>query len=157
MSLLTVTRKSLRTYVFLVVFVCALATFTLIPISIADLAGRTPVEAQQTVPSYVIFHTAPPSDSNPELSEARLDFDLHPELPAFTQQHPTSSPPTHVFGSDGLLQVNIDGRHPILDLIDRAEHDWNAKFARASRTLPEAVHEYRRRYGRAPPPGFDRW
>ncbi|KAG0702517.1 glycosyl transferase family 90-domain-containing protein, partial [Suillus ampliporus] len=65
--------------------------------------------------------------------------------------------PAHTFRPDGLLQVNPGGRHPILDLIARAEEEWDAKLAHASQTLPEAVHEYHRRYARAPPLGFDRW
>lgn len=38
-----------------------------------------------------------------------------------------------------------------------AEAAWNDKLSRASKTLEEAVTEYRRRYGRAPPLGFDKW
>ena len=63
----------------------------------------------------------------------------------------------HKFRSDGLLEVNQDGAHPIYELISRAEEEWEAKLERASKTLDEAVAEYRRRYGRAPPKGFDIW
>ncbi|GAA6063769.1 hypothetical protein JCM10212_006265 [Sporobolomyces blumeae] len=47
--------------------------------------------------------------------------------------------------------------HPIHYLIREAEAAWNDKVSRQSRTLAEAVAEYRRRYGIAPPRGFDRW
>ncbi|GAA5880142.1 hypothetical protein JCM16303_001228 [Sporobolomyces ruberrimus] len=47
--------------------------------------------------------------------------------------------------------------HPIHYLIQEAEKSWNKKVARQSRTLEEAVAEYRRRYGQAPPRGFDLW
>lgn len=47
--------------------------------------------------------------------------------------------------------------HPILTLIQRAEHDWAHKVARQSTTLEAAVSEYRRRYKRNPPKGFDQW
>ena len=63
----------------------------------------------------------------------------------------------HRYMRDGLLEVNEDGRHPIYELIARAEAAWEEKVKAASKTLPEAVREYRRRYGRAPPLGFDSW
>ncbi|KAH7890255.1 glycosyl transferase family 90-domain-containing protein [Phlebopus sp. FC_14] len=75
-----------------------------------------------------------------------------PEVP---QVPPLSAP--HIFRPDGLLAVNPQGRHPILDLIEDAERKWNEKLDRASKTFDQAVQEYRRRYHRPPPPGFDRW
>lgn len=68
-----------------------------------------------------------------------------------------ASLPSHYFHPDGLLLVNPDGRHPIYDLVERAESAWNAKLHRASTTYKQLVFEYRRRYKRAPPPGFDKW
>ncbi|ORY32301.1 glycosyl transferase family 90-domain-containing protein [Naematelia encephala] len=65
--------------------------------------------------------------------------------------------PQHNFRSDGLLEVNSQGQHPIFDLVERAKRTWANKQARASQTLGQAVDEYRRRYGRPPPKGFDRW
>jgi hypothetical protein len=58
---------------------------------------------------------------------------------------------------NGLLQANPAGRHPILDLVADAEREWDAMLARQSKSLDEAVAEYKRRYGRRPPRGFDRW
>jgi hypothetical protein len=77
----------------------------------------------------------------------------------------TNSPPPdhahafqpHKWRPDGLLEVNPNGRHPIFDLIERAEKEWESKLAQQSKSLDEAVAEYRRRYGRSPPKGFDRW
>ncbi|KAJ6551291.1 glycosyl transferase family 90-domain-containing protein [Mycena capillaripes] len=63
----------------------------------------------------------------------------------------------HIFGDDGLLEVNPGGIHPIFELIRRAEDAWSAKLSRASTTFPQAVAEYRRRYKRDPPKGFDDW
>jgi hypothetical protein len=48
-------------------------------------------------------------------------------------------------------------RHPIVELRDRAKREWDAKLARQSKTLEDAVNEYRRRYKRRPPIGFDKW
>ena len=53
--------------------------------------------------------------------------------------------------------MNPDGAHPILELIKNAEDKWQKKLERASKTLEEAVVEYKRRYKRAPPKGFDDW
>jgi hypothetical protein len=63
----------------------------------------------------------------------------------------------HTVTPDGLLVVNPRGPHPIFQLIRDAEIAWEAKRARASTTLDAAVAEYRRRYRRAPPLGFDKW
>lgn len=74
-------------------------------------------------------------------------------------QRPPSTPQLgkHRYRPDGLLETNMDGPHPIYELIARAERDWEAKLQRASRTLEEAVEEYKRRYARRPPKGFDLW
>lgn len=48
-------------------------------------------------------------------------------------------------------------RHPIHDLINNATREWDAKRARQSKTLVEAVREYKRRHKRNPPKGFDKW
>ena len=61
----------------------------------------------------------------------------------------------HRFLADGLVEVNEDGAHPIYELISRAEQEWENKLKRASKTLAQAVNEYRRRYKRHPPKGFD--
>lgn len=47
--------------------------------------------------------------------------------------------------------------HPIHGLVADARRKWDAKVARQSTTLNEASDEYRRRYSREPPPGFDKW
>lgn len=69
----------------------------------------------------------------------------------------TNSLPSHHFHSDGLLLLNPDGRHPVYDLTENAETAWKAKLSRASTTYEQLVAEYERRYGRTPPPGFDKW
>lgn len=47
--------------------------------------------------------------------------------------------------------------HPIDALIVAGQQRWQAKLKRQTKTLAGAVKEYRRRYGRAPPKGFDDW
>lgn len=64
---------------------------------------------------------------------------------------------SHTYDKNGLLIVNPDAPHPIYELVRRAEADWENKVRRSSRTLKQAVREYRRRYNRLPPKGFDKW
>ncbi|KAG8710312.1 Glycosyltransferase Family 90 domain containing protein [Ceratobasidium sp. 423] len=75
------------------------------------------------------------------------------EIPSTSKSHM----PSHVYRDDGLVETNPEGRHPIYDLIARAEKVWNDKLERQSRHLADAVDEYERRYGRPPPPNFDKW
>ncbi|KAL4071930.1 glycosyltransferase family 90 protein [Scleroderma yunnanense] len=63
----------------------------------------------------------------------------------------------HTYADNGLLFVNPNGPHPIFELIRKAEQEWDMMNKRASRTLDEAIMEYKRRYKRAPPLGFDKW
>lgn len=74
---------------------------------------------------------------------------------------PPPPSPAHTYTENGLLEVNPDvpaSEHPIYQLIENAKKEWEAKNARQSKTLEEAVHEYRRRNnGMAPPKGFDHW
>ncbi|KAG9027172.1 Glycosyltransferase Family 90 domain containing protein [Tulasnella sp. JGI-2019a] len=67
------------------------------------------------------------------------------------------SSPGHSYASNGLLRVNSAGAHPILGLVHTANKQWQDKLGRSSKTLREAVVEYKRRYHRMPPKGFDRW
>jgi hypothetical protein len=47
--------------------------------------------------------------------------------------------------------------HPIPRLMDDAERRFRTLLSRQSRSLRAAVAEYKRRYGRNPPKGFDAW
>lgn len=49
------------------------------------------------------------------------------------------------------------GSHPMWHLITDAERELEAVKMRQSKTLEEAVAEYRRRYKIPPPPNFDKW
>ncbi|KAG5220047.1 glycosyltransferase family protein [Salix suchowensis] len=75
----------------------------------------------------------------------------------FTPSPATDKLASHIYADDGLLHVNPNGQHPIIELMGRAQKEWQTKLDRASKTLPAAVAEYQRRYKRLPPPGFDAW
>ncbi|KAI1456104.1 glycosyltransferase family 90 protein [Annulohypoxylon moriforme] len=47
--------------------------------------------------------------------------------------------------------------HPIDELIKIADNDYKDLLAKESNTLAEAAQAYRKRRGRHPPPGFDKW
>ncbi|KAK4696135.1 hypothetical protein P7C71_g1737, partial [Lecanoromycetidae sp. Uapishka_2] len=49
------------------------------------------------------------------------------------------------------------GGHPIEILVREAETKFTQMVERQSKTLTNADNEYRSRYGRSPPPGFDIW
>lgn len=73
---------------------------------------------------------------------------------SFESQHSLAE---HNYMDNGLVAVNPNGRHPIYDLLARSQAAWKEKKARQSRTLRQATKEYRRRYQRPPPKGFDKW
>ncbi|KAG1814630.1 glycosyl transferase family 90-domain-containing protein, partial [Suillus subaureus] len=141
-----ITRRSQRALIFLVIFACTFLLFTLAPNESVISTGPLATAAYFPKLAYQVHWSAPTQGSSPWDLDSN---DLYPE--------PPPKLPAHTFRPDGLLQVSPGGRHPILDLIDHAESGWDAKLARASKTLPEAVREYHRRYSRAPPPGFDKW
>ncbi len=49
------------------------------------------------------------------------------------------------------------GKHPIDALVRAADKVFAAKLSGATETLPAAAAAYRKRRGRHPPPGFDKW
>jgi hypothetical protein len=58
---------------------------------------------------------------------------------------------------DGRALIIEGQKHPIPALMRRAKKRWARLQARQSKTFAQAITEYRKRYGRAPPKGFDRW
>ncbi|PPQ65416.1 hypothetical protein CVT24_011497 [Panaeolus cyanescens] len=111
--------------------------------------GCPTIPAQEHVP--VATPTLPPSPKQ-YLHDAELES-------AELYSSPPSETPLgkHVYGPNGLLEVNPAGPHPIYELVKRSEEEWNIKHRKASKTLREAVLEYKRRYKRLPPTGFDIW
>ena len=55
------------------------------------------------------------------------------------------------------LEYTNTKEHPIDLLVKDSEARFNELLGRQSKTLEEAVAEYRRRYGIPPPPHFDEW
>lgn len=65
----------------------------------------------------------------------------------------------HMYSPTGHLVLSSDSTapHPIPQLLALGETRWEELLSRQSRTLGEAVTEYKRRYARLPPKGFDKW
>jgi len=55
------------------------------------------------------------------------------------------------------LAMDLGRGHPAAQLISSAEKEFQATLNRQSKSLGDAVIEYRRRNGIAPPPYFDKW
>ena len=60
-------------------------------------------------------------------------------------------------GSASTPAHRILGQHPIAKLMDEAEAKFRKLLSKQSQTLEAAVVEYKRRYRRDPPKGFDAW
>jgi hypothetical protein len=94
--------------------------------------------------------------------KARLADPFHPKVGIYRNlpRHVVDESPYHHV-ADGLLSVNTSApvdRHPIYQLIKQARDEWDGKKKRQSKTLKEAVAEYKRRNGGLmPPKGFDKW
>jgi hypothetical protein len=65
--------------------------------------------------------------------------------------------PSKTARRDGRMLLIEGEEHPIPKLMDRAKKRWEALKGRQSKTFAQAVAEYKRRYGRKPPKGFDKW
>ncbi|PFH51623.1 glycosyltransferase family 90 protein [Amanita thiersii Skay4041] len=96
-------------------------------------------------------------DLEPQESTSVPDFETVDQTFQDTTKAPDALLEQHVYHIHGLLEVNENGSHPIYELVEKAEKEWNEKLQRASKTLEDAVKEYRRRYRRLPPKGFDLW
>ncbi|TFK31626.1 glycosyl transferase family 90-domain-containing protein [Crucibulum laeve] len=138
-------RSSKRTLKWLIV-VAALALFIFGVPKLNYGSRETTVKPQKTKPAKAIS----PARTRNSVAEA-------PIVEQQPQTRPASPLGKHMYRSDGLLEVNEDGYHPIYELMEKAGKAWNMKLKRSSRTLQEAVKEYRRRYLRDPPKGFDIW
>lgn len=93
-----------------------------------------------------------PSDYIPKLGS-------QPAPPPEPAHHRDAPPPAGINNDAPRTKFKPapGGSHPMWHLIKDAEDEVEATKARQSKTLEEAVSEYRRRYGIPPPPNFDKW
>ncbi|KAJ7100818.1 hypothetical protein B0H15DRAFT_817432 [Mycena belliarum] len=78
---------------------------------------------------------------------------------AFLRAGLHAATPVHERSSSwiSLVAGGAVNAHPIPLLMDAADARFRAKLSRQSTSLSAAVAEYKRRYSRAPPAGFDKW
>lgn len=95
------------------------------------------------------------SSNKPDPLVPKPEPEPHPKLNSGFAK--TKGPTLHKYRQDGLLEVNPKGRHPIYELIETAEIQWKRKLQKQSKSFDQAVKEYKRRYKRSPPKGFDLW
>ncbi|KZP13270.1 glycosyltransferase family 90 protein [Athelia psychrophila] len=120
----------------------------------ASMASNRRMRRMVVIPCVVATSSSSPTSGTPSLRPSPLSPLLSPPRGGEPGNKATGE---HVFLANGLMEVNPDGRHPMFDLMDRGAAQWDAKLERQSTTLEEAVREYKRRHGRAPPKGFDHW
>lgn len=83
---------------------------------------------------------------------ATLVFCLCP-LWAFTVSGRDSNAPIRTY----IPSLRRSSHHPIYHLAQEAAAEFKRLELKQSRSLTDAVAEYKRRYGRPPPPGYDKW
>jgi hypothetical protein len=71
-----------------------------------------------------------------------------------TYSHVNQPWPTSTSGPQAKAAIT---EHPIPKLMEEAETSFRQLLSKQSRTLRAAVNEYKRRYKRDPPKGFDKW
>lgn len=99
-----------------------------------------------------LAYVPPPSEALEDYSHAGVPAPVEQIVTPFTF-HPNG----HLLVDPLAAYPTPPTVHPILMLIQRAEGLWNHKVAKQSKTLAQAANEYRRRYTRNPPLGFDKW
>jgi hypothetical protein len=84
---------------------------------------------------------------------SRHDSGSHNDVPD-TQPRPPAEEP---FNPNPKTKPAPPSLHPISHLVAEAEREHEKTLGRQSKTIDEAVREYRRRYQMPPPPNFDKW
>ncbi|RAH83527.1 lipopolysaccharide-modifying enzyme [Aspergillus japonicus CBS 114.51] len=95
------------------------------------------------------------SNSSPDTSS----FSPLPDpRPSANSQRPEVPPNEQLLQQSTYHKASTPaGKHPIAALSEAADQEWDQVRSRQSKTLSQAVQEYRRRYGMHPPPHFDKW
>ncbi|KAG0147160.1 hypothetical protein CROQUDRAFT_722443 [Cronartium quercuum f. sp. fusiforme G11] len=105
----------------------------------------------------------PDSLDQPNLSPPTAQEILGPIRYPYPSSLPKTSSDGLTFHPNGHLLLHLSSNfsslqtHPFKSLIERAKLEWETKLKRQSKTLKECVEEYKRRYARKPPAGFERW
>lgn len=82
---------------------------------------------------------------------------LRPSAPPVPTNLPPPEPIQHPKLHNGQKSYPPEKTHPIPNLAQNAQQRFDHVRSRQSKTLAEAVQEYKRRYKMHPPPNFDKW
>lgn len=116
-------------------------------------------QSEPVRPTTTPVYSAPDTIQKPQPHpDSYVDVDVHHEKPAprpgtgRVQGDKTSSGSSSSSESDGH-----QGAHPIDKLIYDAQMNFAELIYKESKTIEDAAQAYRKRRGRHPPPGFDKW
>ncbi|KAM6539893.1 hypothetical protein FALCPG4_001644 [Fusarium falciforme] len=105
--------------------------------------------------AYTLLRIPPDQSGRHQVQTQRQE--QAPIQPQSTPGSEGTEDKTSTEGSPNPKAVPESGVHPITYLVKNAQREFEEVKARQSKSLQEAVVEYRRRYGMPPPPHFDRW
>lgn len=95
----------------------------------------------------VIYFLSRRSQSVPkQLQNVSAYIPSAPKFPTFLTKKKKTAVPTVVHM-----------KHPIAKLMEDSEANFRAMIKRQSRSVDKAAEEYKRRYGKYPPKGFEDW
>ncbi|KAF0320572.1 hypothetical protein GQ607_012153 [Colletotrichum asianum] len=99
-----------------------------------------------------------PPDQRP-ISTSPLSNNPPPPAPEAAKPPPVDDGPGYLGPPPDRRPKPATGTasHPMWHLMTDAEKDFQTTLKRQSKTLEDAVAEYKRRYGIPPPPNFDKW
>ena len=95
-----------------------------------------------------------PGPSHDLESEPRPPVDDRPPPAATHEETPASEPTANAHSSSAS---DPDDGHPIGKLIYDAQHVFAELMSKESRSIEDAAQAYRKRRGRHPPPGWEKW
>lgn len=152
-----VRRRGGTVYIFAIVG----GALTLFILFVVLISGGNPASAGSSTSPFArrpanAFSAFTSSSSHPR-SISRLSSYLGSYLPfldTYTSAALSFSTSTYLFGH---ATSGVHTLHPILPLLRAARTRADTLVSRQSSTLAQAVSQYRRRYNRDPPRGFDKW
>lgn len=107
--------------------------------------------------STVIVPWRRPSDNSVVPSTDISDNnDLYDDISYQDDTNTATDPPLPPEETIPLPSTSED-RHPIIELLHRADDDYHALLKGETYDLASAAQRYREKRGRHPPPGFDKW
>lgn len=148
-----VRRRGGTVYIFAIIG----AAFTLFILFFVLLSGS--ISNSSTSPLLRTANLKRYSPSSSSASMARISSYLGTYLP-FLDQYYNSAAMISLTSSAYLFGHTAEGvhtLHPILPLLQQAKQKAESITARQSTTLTQAVAQYRKRYNKDPPKGFDKW